>query len=86
MFTYVHYAMSRSNHDCLVKVIEIHLLVMIWCVGEEGGVGHWRCGAARQEYQAGRLQESHEGLILCTYVIEGMQKLDQCGTRIPTFI
>ena len=86
VLTYVHYAMSRSNHDCLVKVIETHLLVMIWCVGEEGVVGHLRCGAACQEYQADRLQESHEGLILCIDVIEGMHKLDQCGTPIPTFL
>ena len=49
-------------------------------------MGRWRCGAARQEYQQDRLRESHEEFILCTDVIEGMQKLDQCGRPMHTFL
>ena len=84
VLTYAHYPMSRSNHDCLVKVIETHLLVMIWCVGEEGVVGHLRCGAACQEYQADRLQESHEGLILCI-ILKECRSLTNAGHQYLHF-
>ena len=86
VLTYVHYVMSISNHDCIVKVREPHLLMMKWCwprmcYGTFGSVEllginiYWTVSENRTKW-----------FILCTYVIEGMHKLDNCGRTMPTFL
>ena len=65
VLTYVHYAMSRSNH-------------------EEGVMGRWSCSAKISTRHIARIVS--KWFILCTDVIEGMRKLDQCGRLMHNFL
>ena len=86
VLTYVYYAMSRSNHDCLVKVMENTFIddemvlakKVLWDVGGVELLG--------KNINRTDSENRTKGFILCTDVIEGMQKLDQCGRPMPTFL
>ena len=84
--TYVHYAMSRSNHESLVKVMENTFIdgemvlakKVLWDVGGVELLG--------KNINRTDSENRMKWFILCTYVIEGMQKLGQCGRPMSTFL
>ena len=86
VLTNVHYAMTRSNHDCLVKVMEntfnndemVLAKKVLWDVGGVELLGK-NINRTDSENRTKRF-------ILWTDVIEGMQKLDQCGRPMSTFL
>ena len=86
VLTYVYNAMSMSNHDCLVKVMENtfiddEMLLAKKVLWDVGGVGLLGKNINRTDSEI-----RTKSFILCTDVIEGMQKLDQCGKTMPTFL
>ena len=78
--------MSRSDHDCLVKVMEntfindeMVLAKKVLC--DVGGVELLGKNINRTDSE-----NCTKRFILCTDVIEGIQKLDQYGRPMPTFL
>ena len=86
VLTYVMYSMSRASTDGLVQVMNstfsdeemVSAKNMLWSAGDGKILGK----KLKQTSSENRTKR----FILCTDVVEAMQRLDQCGELMPPFV